>query len=45
MLFKKKCYFCARKSRNVTIYFNRKTKVFVCDLCKEYAERRAYKRG
>ncbi|WML46851.1 hypothetical protein RCG23_14520 [Neobacillus sp. PS3-34] len=43
LIFKKKCYFCGKKTREVTVYLSPK-KIFVCHLCKEYAERRAFRR-
>lgn len=44
MFFAKKCFYCKRKTRRYTRYLHLGKKVFVCDLCKTYAERRALKK-
>lgn len=44
-LFKpKQCYFCKRKQKPLTEYYLGNEKVAVCNLCIEYAERRALKK-
>lgn len=45
LLSNKSCYFCNKKSSNMRFYKNEQNKkIAVCQLCVEYAERRAYRK-